>query len=271
MQDDLKILPAGSGFQGIRFENGSEILAEFGSSALSDGYPTFKVEQIRMGDIKIGNRFSSTDDELYMHVDVGSSDVQLVRLGREISAINTDRLFLSSLSLLHESSATGSTGLSIFNTGGNGNSWNLYTVNGNGNLEFFFKGDIKARVRSTDGAWVTNSDRRFKTDIARTSTILPKIMKLKVSSYKFKDSNAYQNNVGFIAQEVNEVFPDLVFFDEEKEYYGLNYTDFGVLAIKGIQELAEELELQKDKNNALSDELEKLRKDVQILKENRSN
>ncbi len=262
--EKLKLLPAGSGSNSIRFENDQEILAEFDASIGSDP-PTFKVEQIRFGNVKIGNRFTGVQNELYMHIDQGVSDAQLMRLGSSISAINTNRLFLTSVSLLHGPSSTGSTGLTIYNTGGNQNGWNLYTANGSGNLEFFHNGAIKARVRATDGAWVTNSDRRLKTEIAALGTILPKLMKLQASTYQFSETPSDKGMVGFIAQDVEDVFPDLVYFDTEKKYFGLNYADFGVLAVKGLQELAEKLTLERNRNDQLREELDMLRMDMQRL------
>ena len=41
--------------------------------------------------------------------------------------------------------------------------------------------------------------------------------------------------IGFLAQDVQVLFPELVKHRED-EYLGLNYDDFGVIAIKAIQE-----------------------------------
>lgn len=257
LNEKIKLLPAGSGFNSFRIENDSEILAEFDASVGSEK-ATMKVEQIRIGNVKISNSISNFADEIYMNI-AGSNSKQLLRLGPDISAINTERLFLNNISMAHRSSSNGDLGLRMANLGGNGHNWNMYVANGNGNLEFYHKGNIKARVRSSDGAWVVNSDRRYKTDIALVSSVLPQFLMLRPRSYRYKDDANAQQSLGFIAQEVEKLFPQLVHRDtDSSEFYGINYGGFGVLAVKAIQELAADLQSEKDRNIELEKRIEKL-------------
>ena len=57
--------------------------------------------------------------------------------------------------------------------------------------------------------------------------------------------------MGFIAQEVQQLFPEIV--SEEQGTLGLSYKDFGVLAIKAIQELATDLEVQTNDKEQLKE------------------
>jgi hypothetical protein len=108
-------------------------------------------------------------------------------------------------------------------------------------LEFSYKGTIKGKIQATNGAYVTGSDRRLKTSISALPTVLDKIMLLQPRTYQFKDDTSKKASIGFIAQEVEEYFPELVSsLGENEDYLGLDYQNFSVLAIKAIQELHEQ-------------------------------
>lgn len=59
------------------------------------------------------------------------------------------------------------------------------------------------------GTWVSNSDERIKTNIQRVADPLQKMVKLKGVTWERLDNAA--PGIGFIAQHVQEVFPDSVF------------------------------------------------------------
>ncbi|MCI5136583.1 MAG: tail fiber domain-containing protein [Candidatus Electrothrix sp. AW2] len=79
------------------------------------------------------------------------------------------------------------------------------------------------------------SDERLKKDVHLLSDSLKKLLQLKGVSYKWKDPSLFgnteevqQKQVGFIAQEVEEVFPQWV---SEQE---INKKNFKTLEIKNI-------------------------------------
>lgn len=74
------------------------------------------------------------------------------------------------------------------------------------------EGAIYARFTSV----LSLSDVRFKEDVKPLTGCLSKIMKLKPSSWKWKDDRK-QETTGFIAQEIEEVFPQFVTELEESE------------------------------------------------------
>ena len=105
---------------------------------------------------------------------------------------------------------------------------------------------------ASGGTW-QNSDKRIKRDIKVMDNALDNIMKLKPSAYYFKRDEAsykYLNmpkelQFGLIAQEVKEVFPNLVreykTTDEDgkersETMHSVNYTALIPVLIKGIQE-----------------------------------
>ncbi|QIE58784.1 tail fiber domain-containing protein [Rasiella rasia] len=113
---------------------------------------------------------------------------------------------------------------------------------------FFYNGTLKSYVQDTDGSYNIFSDRRLKKDVAPISTtISEKVLQLKPVNYSYISDETNRLQHGFIAQEVQQLFPELV---NEKEtengtFLSLNYQAFGVLAIKTIQEQQKEIDTLK--------------------------
>lgn len=91
--------------------------------------------------------------------------------------------------------------------------------------------------------YVSYSDKRLKQNIEDMKPILEKILKLQPSRYELKANNhGHEKSIGFIAQQVNGLFPELVTTVSGKndngmtDMLGINYSGFGVIAIKAIQE-----------------------------------
>lgn len=122
------------------------------------------------------------------------------------------------------------------------------------NYAGYFNGDVK----TTATLWQT-SDKNFKTNIEAIKSPLEKLMKLKPSYYDFDLVKGAENginlpigkNYGFIAQDVQEVFPELVkesltegvrdsltnTFTPPTAIKTLNYSGLIGIAVGGIQEL----------------------------------
>lgn len=79
-------------------------------------------------------------------------------------------------------------------------------LDGNGNLTI--TGDTAVKNGTT--TWANPSDRRLKTDIQTLTTCLETIEKLNPVQYFFKGFDFASPEVGFIADEVEKVFPDAV-------------------------------------------------------------
>lgn len=114
-----------------------------------------------------------------------------------------------------------------------------------GGLSLYANSAFRGNFDPNTGAYSAVSDERLKTNIQAMPSVLEKVNQLKPSTYQFKQDNPdSKNNIasyGFIAQDVAEVFPHLVTHHVDKERgidaYTLDYSGFGVLAIKAIQEL----------------------------------
>ena len=93
-------------------------------------------------------------------------------------------------------------------------------------------------------------------------------MELKPSKYYYKDSKktAKNKSYGFIAQEVQEIFPDIVRHNEDDGNLALAYDDFAILAIKAIQEQQTTIEEVEKQNEMLKAENEVLKNDIADIK-----
>ena len=154
----------------------------------------------------------------------------------------------------------------------NGNFWEFSASPADGSLQLFnstLGGGFPAGTFTAAGLYVP-SDRRLKTDIeAISSGILAKLMQLKPVSYRYIAEAADANHsLGFLAQDVQSLFPELVAQSNDrngkKGYLSINYGGFGVLAVKAIQEQQSEIEALKKENAALRAKTESL--DARLLR-----
>ncbi len=163
------------------------------------------------------------------------------------------------LRLVHASTGGGgaTAGLKIENVGISDNWWALYTTNSSGDLELYYKGSLRGEFDPDDGEYKKRSDGRLKRFITPLSPALEKVLRLQPSTYYFKDDkNPAHPSLGFIAQEVQALFPELVgYAGEEQDIMTLNYDGFGVLAIKAIQEQQALLEQLLQRIEALEQQL----------------
>lgn len=115
-------------------------------------------------------------------------------------------------------------------------SWRIEAAPETGTLDFFLDDVLKARI-NTSGVYSALSDRRMKEAIQELYPALPKVLKLRAKSYFFIDNPRAERSLGFIAQEVGELFPELVEGDPNGDNtLSLDCSGFGVLAVKAIQE-----------------------------------
>jgi len=149
--------------------------------------------------------------------------------------------------------------------------WELYTSanDGPGNLELFTQASLRGSFNSSTGVYSALSDERLKTNIHPMSNVLSRIKELKPSSYQFKNTTDKQEYNGFIAQDVMKIFPSLVTHNIEPErnldVYTLDYSGFGVIAIKGIQELQPVIEKQQQQIENQQKEIDELKRLVAKL------
>jgi len=165
-------------------------------------------------------------------------------------------------------------GLSLVEPG-SWNNWEFRVQSSMNWLHLFRNGQLAGRFYE-DGRYAETSDRRLKTDIQPLPAILGKVMKLEPVEYKLKNVNTPHKTIGFIAQDVMKLFPDLVRVETDttsrakgiKDLHTLTYTSFGILAIKAIQEQQQEIETLKKENETLKQSAASQKNTIEDLAKN---
>ncbi len=106
------------------------------------------------------------------------------------------------------------------------------------------------------GSYLTGSDRKLKRDITYIDGVLDEVLLLQPASYRYKNGgNGGNPTYGFIAQDVQEHFPNIVSSKDADGFLSLSYDDFGVLAIQAIKEQQEIIDAQADEIEMLRNQL----------------
>jgi hypothetical protein len=119
----------------------------------------------------------------------------------------------------------------------------------------------------TTGSYLTSSDARFKKDVQPLTDSLNTVLKLRGVQFNWKRDEYPEHNfngerqVGFIAQEVAEVLPEVVKKSDDKDgFYSVSYDRIVPVLVEAIKELKAENESLKTKlmaeNRSLKQRLE---------------
>lgn len=114
----------------------------------------------------------------------------------------------------------------------------------NGNARFRVIGSAAsagALHYASDGTLTTNtSDISLKENIKPLENSLDKVMELNGVSFDWKEGG--EHSVGLIAQQVNEVIPELAFTNPNDDIMGVHYDKTVALLIEAIKELKGEID-----------------------------
>lgn len=128
-------------------------------------------------------------------------------------------------------------------------------------LFMVYNGQYKSAFEHGTGYPYTFSDRRLKTNIRDMASILEKYMLLQPVEYEMKYNNAsHKKMMGFIAQDVQKLFPQLVTVTTNTRHgypgidglYGLNYNGLRILTIKALQQQQEKIKNMQEQNVELT-------------------
>lgn len=154
-----------------------------------------------------------------------------------------------------------------------GHNWEQYVNSSLGNLELYYNSSniLLGSFDHTSGAYSALSDERMKKNIQPMTSMLDKINKLKPVSYTFKTDNNNRLHLGFIAQDVQKIFPSFVTHttvsSRKLDEYLMDYSGFGVIAIKGIQELEQQVQQKDDKIADLQSQINELKNMVMAMQQ----
>lgn len=134
--------------------------------------------------------------------------------------------------------------------------WLVYWTYNSGNSNFGTSGNNGYRIFSTGSIYAqgnvyATSDSRYKKNIVTIDNALNKVKQLRGVYYEKVENEDLEGNpqvkrtmrqLGLIAQEVNEVVPELVTYNEETDMYGLSYANTVGLLIEAIKEQQNEID-----------------------------
>ncbi|HVT75335.1 MAG TPA: tail fiber domain-containing protein [Candidatus Paceibacterota bacterium] len=99
------------------------------------------------------------------------------------------------------------------------------------------------------GSWNNMSDRRLKTNIATIDDPIGKIQQIDGVTFDWKDSG--KHSVGVIAQDVEQVFPELVTTDPKTGYKAVQYQNLVAPLIEAVKAQQKEIDTLKSEIEAL--------------------
>ena len=108
-------------------------------------------------------------------------------------------------------------------------------------------GDVKVNNAIEAQRVIAVSDKTLKKNIQPLNDSLNTIHKLKGVSYDWIDDNNHDHEIGLIAQDVEEVVPEVVRRLGNSDFKGIEYQKLTALLIEAVKELSNEINLLKSK------------------------
>ena len=99
------------------------------------------------------------------------------------------------------------------------------------------------------GTITETSMREMKTNISNLENILPSVLQMQGVKFDWKDEEKTKDNYGFIAEDVEKIFPNLITYDAKGKPEGIQYTKMTAVLLEAIKEQQEQIEELKSKLN----------------------
>ena len=195
-----------------------------------------------------------------------------VFIGRECGNANTtgnDNVYIGHLAGLTNAEGVGN----IFIGKGAGQNTlgsNKLIIANNAN-ESLVTGDFTAKKFNINGALTATtvnapSDQRLKKSITPIPNALAKVMSLRGVNFEWKDTSMNGKQIGFIAQEVEKVVPEVVNYSKESDTYTMQYAPVTALLVEAMKEQQKTIEQLKAENEVLKKQMEEIKKLVMDMK-----
>ena len=121
-------------------------------------------------------------------------------------------------------------------------------------FKVMFNGDTTVSNDLTvSGDVVISSDARLKSNIVSLGSTLPKLLQIDGKSYEMKG----KQKIGVLAQEIKEVFPELV-SEDDNEMLAVNYQGLVPVLINALKEQQSEIETYRDEVSELREMVQEL-------------
>jgi len=92
--------------------------------------------------------------------------------------------------------------------------------------------------------WIrkSSSDMRLKENITPLQNVLDRVLQLNGVNFTWRADGSHLTDVGFIAQDVQKIFPELVMEDKNDGMLSVKYMNMTAVLTEAIKELHKELE-----------------------------
>ena len=203
---------------------------------------------IAMGLSTIANGPNSTA----MGISTTASGGVSTAIGRSTTASDYGSLVIGQYNSSGSSVTNNATSFSTSNTAfviGNGTSGSLSDA-----FKVMFNGDTTVSNDLTvSGDVVISSDARLKSNIVSLGSTLAKLLQIDGKSYEMKG----KQKIGVLAQEIQEVFPELV-SEDDNEMLAVNYQGLVPVLINALKEQQIEIETYRDEVSELKEMVQEL-------------
>jgi hypothetical protein len=116
--------------------------------------------------------------------------------------------------------------------------------------------------RALANAWLSGSSMRWKEDIRPIPNALEKALALRGVNFRWKPEYGGTEDIGFLAEEVARVVPEVVAYEPDGQVVGMDYARLTALLVEALKE-------EHRRNEALRAEVAELRSLVeQLLRQN---
>jgi hypothetical protein len=130
-------------------------------------------------------------------------------------------------------------------------------------------GNIQASGSVTAASFLYSSDRRLKKNIEPLTDNLSKILHIQPVSYLWKDpSRGTGEQIGFIAQNVQSVAPQIVHTDASTTLESIDYARLTPFLVGSVQELNAKIEAQQKQIDEQQKQIDALQEAIANLKSN---
>ena len=147
---------------------------------------------------------------------------------------------------------------SVNNCVGIGNSTTVNWAAACTNGTMFYTSESYATYNMFAVAFVPTSDIRLKENFAPLENSLDKIKQLEGVSYNRIEDIDKKREIGFVAQSVQQVIPEIVHYHEDTDTYGVDYDKMTALLTEALKEEDSKVEALNTKVAALEAKIQEL-------------
>ena len=148
----------------------------------------------------------------------------------------------------------------------------FYVQGNNATINYMISGAlVGGTLFQTGSVWANaflySSDERLKKDIEPLIDNLAKVLAIQPVSYKWIDSTrGTGEQIGFIAQQVKKIEPELVYTNASTTMESLDYTRMTPLLVGADQELNQKIAVQQKKLDSQQSQIDELKAEIATLR-----